>query len=265
MSDALIYLIIIVASVIGYLVRSLTVSGAVTASLVGILIGFGLGVQGLVLLGIFFATSSLWSKYKKKEKKKMEDITEKGERRDYVQVLANGFFPAFFSFLYLFFPSEYWLLAFCIAIAAANADTWASEIGSLSKRPPTYILTFQTVKTGTSGAVSPLGMIASFLGALLISFVALILFDEITYISLLIITASGLLGSLIDTVIGATIQAKYRCINCQLSTEKLMHCRQPTHLISGKGWINNDLTNFLSILVATSIGIVLYFLAPFNG
>jgi uncharacterized protein (TIGR00297 family) len=265
MSNALLSTIIIIVSVMGYIVKSLTVNGAIAASLVGILIAFGLGIQGLLLLGVFFATSSLWSKYKKKEKTKMEDITEKGEQRDYIQVIANGFLPAFFSILYMVFPSDYWLHAFCVAIAAANADTWASEIGSLSKRPPIHILTVQTVKAGTSGAVSLLGMIASLLGALLISFVALFLFDEITYVSALIITASGLLGSLMDTVIGATVQAKYRCMNCQLLTEKLTHCCQPTQLISGKYWLNNDITNFLSILLATGIGVVLYFLSPLYG
>ncbi len=60
-----------------------------------------------------------------------------------------------------------WLMGFIVCIASANSDTWASEIGSLSKKNPIYIRTFKRIERGTSGAISLLGSIAALSGSLL--------------------------------------------------------------------------------------------------
>ncbi|MFZ3588147.1 DUF92 domain-containing protein [Bacillus sp. DJP31] len=257
MNNTLLFILILVFVFLGFKVRSLTFSGAISACIIAIFITIGLHIEGIILLGIFFATSSFWSKYKGKQKKTMEDIVEKGDQRDYAQVLANGSLPALFSLLYWLFPSDYWLLSFCISIAAANADTWASEIGSLSKKLPIHVLTLKIVPAGTSGAISILGSIATLFGALIIALSSYILFDQLTLQTVLIITAVGSLGSLVDTIIGATIQAKYKCAKCHVLTEKLKHCHDDTKLVSGKAWMNNDKTNFLSIMIATLIGLLI--------
>ena len=51
--------------------------------------------------------------------------------------------------------------AFAGAIAAASADTWATEIGTLSPANPVSIATLRPVQTGMSGGVSILGIAAS--------------------------------------------------------------------------------------------------------
>jgi uncharacterized protein (TIGR00297 family) len=254
MSNAFLFFIIFLVAIAGYYLKSLTISGAIAASIIGVLITLGFQTEGLILLGMFFATSSLWSKFKKITKEGIEELVEKGDRRDFVQVFANGILPALYSFMYWLTPSDVWLFAFCFSIAAANSDTWASEIGTLSKKLPFHILSFRTVTPGTSGAVSFLGLFASVAGALIIGTTAYVVFEQITFTSLVLITSVGFLGSLIDTLIGASIQAKYKCRYCQLSTEKIVHCQSDTQLISGIRWMNNDVTNFLSILVATGIG-----------
>jgi uncharacterized protein (TIGR00297 family) len=256
MSNALFYLLIFLVAYTGYYLKSLTISGGIAAFFIGVFISLGLQGKGLVLLGVFFVTSSLWSKYKKNAKGSLEDLVEKGDKRDFGQVLANGLLPALVSFIYWIFPSDYWLYAFCFSIAAANSDTWASEIGALSNKLPFHIRKLKAVAHGTSGAVSLLGLFASFVGALLIGTTAYVVFEQLTLSSLIIITIVGFLGSLIDTVIGASIQAKYTCTNCELMTEKTVHCERVTQLISGFKWMNNDVTNFISILLASSIGVV---------
>jgi uncharacterized protein (TIGR00297 family) len=254
MSNALLILTVFLVAITGYYLKSLTISGAIAACIIGMLVILGYQSEGLALLGMFFGTSSLWSKYKKKAKESIGDLIEKGDQRDYSQVLANGFLPALFSLMHWLIPSNLWLFAFCFSISAANADTWASEIGTLSKKLPFHIFSFRTVTPGTSGAVSFLGLLASVAGAFIIATTAYVVSNLITVTSVVLITFIGFLGSLIDTFIGASIQAKYKCPYCHLITEKKMHCQGNTRLISGFKWINNDVTNFLSILLASGIG-----------
>ncbi|MFD1736546.1 DUF92 domain-containing protein [Bacillus salitolerans] len=259
MNSVLLVSFVLVMASIGYVVKSLTLSGFLAAIIVGLLIGIGFNSSGLVLLGVFFASSSLWSKLKKGNKKRLDDILQKGEKRDAIQVLANGLLPAVFSVVYMVSPDPVWLHAFCFSIAAANSDTWASEIGSMSKKTPVHILTLKRVAPGTSGAISLLGTLATIMGALLIGIVSFIVFPSLTLSSILLISFAGMAGSFIDTLIGATIQSLHQCKVCLIETESVVHCNTPTELIRGVKWMNNDSTNFTSILLSVLITSILYF------
>jgi uncharacterized protein (TIGR00297 family) len=260
MSNLIFYLVIIIVAITGYYIKSLSRSGMIAAILIGIFITIGLHSKGLILLGIFFLTSSLLSKFKRNKKEGLEELVEKGDRRDYSQVIANGILPALFSILYSWSPSDYWLYAFCFSIAAANSDTWASEVGTLSNKLPLSIFTFKPVPRGTSGAVSLLGLSASLGGAFLIGVASFLLFDQLSTSSLILITIVGFWGSVVDTFIGGSIQAKYQCRNCKLTTEKMFHCKRRTRLISGIRWMDNDVTNLLSILITTCIGLLFLYI-----
>ena len=154
-------LIILITCMGGYFVKSLSVSGAIATFFIGVLVAIGFQWSGLFLLGVFFVTSSFCSMYKKQQKKKLGDMLEKGSARDWIQVAANGSVASLAAILYFVSESSIWLIAFIISVAAANADTWASELGVLSKNKPFYILTWQRVEKGTSGAVSVLGTVVS--------------------------------------------------------------------------------------------------------
>ncbi|HZG60519.1 MAG TPA: DUF92 domain-containing protein [Anoxybacillus sp.] len=236
----------------GWLVRSLSVSGAVAAFFVGLLISLGFEWKGLIMLGAFFVSSSLWSKFQKHKKMSILEKVEKGDQRDYVQVLANGSVPALISLIYFFSPSTLWLEMFIVSIAAANSDTWASEIGSLSKQPPRLITTWKIVERGTSGGMTWLGTIAAIGGALFVGIVSYVLWHDI---HLVFVGLFGFLGSMIDTWMGAVCQINYRCAVCGLETEKKQHCGQRTMRLKGGHFINNDMVNWLSITFAT----ILYF------
>ncbi|MBD3107654.1 DUF92 domain-containing protein [Bacillus sp. AGMB 02131] len=259
MIDIIIYLIgIAMVCAGGYHIKSLTFSGSIAAFIVGCCVALGLGWRGLIILGAFFVSSSLWSKYKKQKKEKLNDILEKGERRDWLQVMANGAAASLAAVLLYFTSDDIWQIAFIICIAAANADTWASEIGVLSKRRPFYILSLKQVESGTSGAVSLLGLLASLGGSLLIVMISVILLPEYSLDVIAFMVGCGLLGSLIDTVLGATIQVKLQCQKCGIITEKALHCDQTTTIIKGVRFINNDAVNFLSVIFAAMLGILQY-------
>jgi uncharacterized protein (TIGR00297 family) len=241
---------ILVTAVGGYLVKSLSKSGAAATVIVGLSVMLGFQLPGLLLVGVFFASSSFWSKYKASRKKKVEDMLQKGNARDWQQVLANGGVAVIVSLIHFIHPSELSLLAFIVSIAAANSDTWASEIGVLSKQRPFYILNFKPVERGTSGAVSFLGTAAAVFGAGLIAVFSLLLFGLPLFPWLFLVTFFGFLGNIIDTLLGAVIQAGYRCVNCGLETERTVHCGESTRLMKGNIVFNNDVINVSAIILA---------------
>jgi uncharacterized protein (TIGR00297 family) len=239
----------------GYMLHSLSNSGAVAAAIVGLAVYFGFGLKGLFLLGVFFTTSSLWSKYKSAAKAEVEEKLAKGARRDWRQVFANGGAAALISMVYLYNQDIMWLIGFSVCLASANSDTWASEIGSLSKRKPIFIRTFRRIDKGTSGAVSLLGTAAALLGSLLIAILSTLIF-QLEWIHFFIIFAFGFLGNVIDTLIGAFYQQVYICEQCGIETEKTLHCQLPTRRIKGLPLVDNDMVNFLSGLLSAVAAIL---------
>jgi uncharacterized protein (TIGR00297 family) len=239
---------------------SLAVSGAAGALLVGTIIyGFGGWVWG-ILLALFFVSSSLLSHYKEQEKKAAAEKFDKGHRRDLGQVLANGGAGAIVALLHGLFPSPLWLPLFLGTIATVTADTWATELGTLSRRPPRLITTGRVVPVGTSGGVSPFGTAVSFIGGLLIGLSAGLLTQNNSVALTITGGVGGLVGSLFDSLLGATVQQIYSCDRCQKETEKKWHCGQPTRPLRGWRWMNNDLVNFLASVVGGMTAVLVYLL-----
>jgi uncharacterized protein (TIGR00297 family) len=240
---------------------SLSRSGAAGALIVGTLI-FGLGgwVWG-VLLAVFFISSSFLSHFKEREKAAVAEKFEKGHRRDMGQVLANGGLGALIAVLSAIapasaVPSEMWFYLFVGVMATVTADTWATELGTLSKAAPRLITSGRAVEVGTSGGVSPLGTAVSFAGGLLIGLTAGLLAPLAGLLPwsaalplALIGAAGGAAGSAIDSLMGATIQQIYYCDTCRKETERQVHrCGTTTRPIRGWSWMNNDLVNLISSL-----------------
>jgi uncharacterized protein (TIGR00297 family) len=246
---------ILITAIAGYYVKSLSISGAIATFFVGCCTSIGFQWKGLLLLGFFFGTSSLWSKFKHQQKKHVENKLEKSDRRDHIQVIANGGLAAISGLIYYLTSDNIWLFSFLISIAAANSDTWASEVGVLSKRTPIHVLTWKKVDKGTSGAISTLGTSFSFLGAASIGVVAFYLWD-LPAGQVCLIILFGFLGSVVDTILGATVQEGHQCRICDLETEKRIHCGRPTLFKKGLKNIDNDKVNFLSLLIVVLLGII---------
>ncbi|AGT32789.1 hypothetical protein M493_12715 [Geobacillus genomosp. 3] len=228
----------------GWLSRSLSASGAAAAVVIGTLVGCGFSWGGLWVFGLFFASSSAFSNVGKRKKAAMAEKLAKSGGRDAVQVFANGGVPAVLALLALFRPDPAWHALFVVAVAAANADTWASEIGSLSRRPPRAWPSFRPVEAGTSGAVTLLGTAASLAGALLIAAAGAHFLDAAPVSALALF---GWLGSWLDTWLGAAWQSVYRCPACGAATERKWHCGRTTIHVKGWRWLDNDAVNALSI------------------
>jgi len=247
---------------------ALSKSGVAGAIIVGTAIfGFGGWTWGLVLIA-FFVTSSLLSRYKESLKEKLAEKFAKGSQRDIWQALANGGAGALIALAYLFYPQPVLLAAFVAAMATVNADTWATELGVLSRRPPRLLTTWRAVEVGTSGGVTLLGTLSALAGALLIGCAAAGLLalesvfteaQHVTFLLLPVAALGGLIGSLFDSLLGATVQAIYYCPACDKETEKTLHgCGTPTRRVRGWAWLDNDMVNFLSSLAGALIGAAMW-------
>ena len=243
------FLLAILIAYIAYRAHSLNKSGAIAATLTGTII-FGIGGwPWAVLLLTFFITSSALSRAFKKRKQGLDEKFSKGHERDAGQVFGNGGIATVFAAFHFFFPNELWpWLGFAAALAAVNADTWATELGVLNPNPPRMITDLtKVVEKGTSGGISLIGTLASLTGSALIGILAALLHPEPESVSIfIIVTLSGLAGSLFDSFLGATLQAMYYCPTDKKETEKhpLHTCGTLTNHIRGWKWFDNDWVNF---------------------
>jgi uncharacterized protein (TIGR00297 family) len=242
------FLLAILVAFFGWRMKALSSSGAWAAVISGGLI-FGIGgITWAVLLLTFFVSSSALSKAFSQRKRSMNEKFSKGSRRDWQQVLANGGLGVLLVLLYFLFPGNDWIwIAYVGAMAAVNADTWATEVGVLSRTPPRLITTGEVVERGTSGGITPLGSLAAFLGGLLVSLVAAFITPKI-HLPLFILggSLSGMAGALVDSVIGASVQGIYFCPSCKKETERhpLHSCGTETNPVRGWRWVNNEVVNF---------------------
>jgi len=267
--------IAVLISYIAYHLHALNLGGGIAAAILGTII-FGLGGVGwaLVLLSFFISSSGL-SKLFIAQKSTSGMSFSKGSRRDAWQVGANGGMAGLLALIYFVIawslPENSWnqflWVGFASSLAAANADTWATELGLLNPGKPVLISTKRKVSKGTSGAVSLVGILASMAGSALIGAVAVLCvsagwgptMELRSGAQFLIIASSGMVGTLVDSFLGATVQGIYFCPVCNKKTEQhsLHHCGTPTSPISGLPWLNNDWVNAICTISAGLIGMLL--------
>ncbi len=274
---------LIISAAIGwaaYKRAALSKSGVAGAMLTGTAIfGFGGWAWGLLLI-TFFVLSSLLSKYKETTKEALAEKFAKGSRRDIGQALANGGAGALIAIAYRLTGHPLLWFAFVGAMATVNADTWATELGVLSKRLPRLITTGKPVEPGTSGGVSLQGTLATLAGGMVIGIAgAFFLYVDslIRYtprvllyplsclvypgnctLLPLIAALAGLAGSLFDSLLGATVQAIYYSTRREKETEKVIDPDgTPNILLRGWRWLNNDWVNFISSVIGAALAALL--------
>ncbi|CAG8576197.1 12450_t:CDS:2 [Funneliformis mosseae] len=241
----------------GYRKKSLSTSGALAAFSVG----FGTlrndwSVFGVVLL-VFYFTGSKLTKYKAERKKQLEEEYLECGQRTASQVYSNALIGTILSVIHQYYYGDGNLSGSCLLsdqgsrfifymylgiYATCNGDTWASELGILNEGWPILITTFKKVPPGTNGGISPLGLLASILGGLLIGIsatISLILTNSCQGHPEIILIASvaGLIGSLIDSLLGATVQiTKYN----EKSHKVARHDDKDSKVVSGYDLLNNN-------------------------
>ncbi|XP_025417023.1 transmembrane protein 19 [Sipha flava] len=255
----------------GYTKRSLNLSGA----LLGVFVGFVLTLSNygfFACLLTFFVTSSRATKFRSKTKKQLESDFKEGGQRNWIQVLCNGGMATQLALLYILdvgcgeLPIDFnryyrpsWLsLGILGAFASCNGDTWASELATvLDSGLPVLITTCKPVPKGTNGGITAIGLVVSLLGGLAIglaNYAMLIYMIDADMLARspaqwpIIIAGgfAGLVGSIVDSVLGATLQYSGYNRNTGVIVEQpgkdVMH-------ISGRRILDNHSVNLISSVI----------------
>lgn len=234
---------------LGYVKKALTPPALILAFIFACIITYFGGVSSFLMLATVFLLTIIAGKIKKEERKnKIKDLHQKGHQKDVPSIIANVAPGTLCLILYGLTNNAYLLVVYATLMAEAISDSLASDIGILSSKPPINILTLKRSTPGLSGNISLLGIFASFIGSLIIALIYLIFNHNI--FNFLIITICGTLGNLIDSFLGALVQAKYECPTCHIITEKTEHCATKTKKIAGIDFLNNDIVNITSNIIS---------------
>ncbi|KAJ2750558.1 hypothetical protein GGI19_005037 [Coemansia pectinata] len=265
--------------------QSLSGSGAIAAAVVGLSTASNDNILFTVVLLAFFVSSSYWTKYQARAKAKLDPCYNKASRRNWKQVLCNGGVGAVISIIYQYNfdgrrPEEMSLeerklmtlliWGYIGFYSCCAADTWASELGTLSSDWPVLITTLKQVPPGTNGGVSKLGVLASFAGGALIGLAA----DVTLWIQYfgayrsgalpkipynMLGSVFGTLGSLIDSLLGATMQASYavdKRVASDISANELKQLKGAV-LVAGRDILSNNMVNVVASVSTVAIAIIL--------
>jgi uncharacterized protein (TIGR00297 family) len=215
---------------LGYRAGTVTSTGAVTGAIIGIAIAATTGWPGWALLLATFLAASLSSRLGLRRKTLLGIAEEQGGRRGAGNAIANTGLATVAALLsVLTYARNPALLAFVTALAAGGGDTIASEIGKAWGRRTYLVSTFRRVAPGTSGAMSLEGTVAGVAGAGLLAALA-ILVGLVPPSALLVVVAGATIGSLAESLLGATLEAP--------------------------GILNNDMLNFLNTAIAAAAAIL---------
>lgn len=232
---------------------ALSTGGAAAAAALGT-VAVGAGWSWGAVLIAYFVSSALLTRFRAVTKAERTDgRVAKAGPRDVEQVAANGGVFGAVALGYWAHPDPVWQALGAGALAASAADTWATELGTLARTEARSIIGWHLVPTGTSGGVTPQGFLASAAGA---GFVALtawaVGWPMVAVVSAL---AGGFFGAVMDSVIGATIQARRHCAQCNMLTEQVVHrCGNSTSIVGGLAWLDNDGVNSLATLYGALFG-----------
>ncbi|WP_048130847.1 TIGR00297 family protein [Methanolacinia petrolearia] len=189
-----------------YRMKAADRSGLFSGALMGLLIIVFSNVTWFLLMLSFFILGTAFTKYKYEIKKREGVAESRGGVRGFTNVFANGLVALCGAVLYGIYGDLAFLALYVGSIAAATADTTASELGMLGKQP-FLITTLQPVPKGTDGGVTIMGEVLAILAALIIGIVAFALRigpPEIIPVAVI----AGFVGTNVDSLVGATLERK---------------------------------------------------------
>lgn len=219
----------------------LTPQGWIHAGILGTVLWGTLGWRGWLAVVAYLALGSVVTKLGFKAKQASGLAEARGGRRGPENVWGSALVAAVLAALAPLAGAQasLLLLGFAASLAAKLADTFGSEIGKRWGRHTLLITTLRPVARGTEGAISLEGTAASVVGSGLMAVVMAGLGVVETPTAVGLVTAVGLAATLVESLLGATLQGRI-------------------------GWLSNELVNGLQTLLAAlmAMGLALVFSLP---
>ena len=256
--------------------RTLSRMGASAGFVVGLAI-VSTGMRGLILF-YFYQLGTWATKYKLKHKVKLDATVEPGAERGATQVLCVSVIALSLSLIHVIYCGTERAIDFsssspdhslashltCGIIAhhaTSLADTLASEMGILANETP-FLITrpWKRVPPGTNGGITFTGLLWSVMGGWVIGVLCVITdwvggtlpvhaFATVAYASM-----CGLLGSLLDSLLGAVAQVTY----FDTEKKKIVHASRrgvpAIQPICGFNVLTNEQVNLVSTALTTFLG-----------
>jgi uncharacterized protein (TIGR00297 family) len=238
---------------------AITADGAVAALLTALTLYALGGVWVGVSLLAFFVLGSFASGLKNSRKRAAEQLQADTGARNWKRVLANSLPASALVWVAYVGNEPRLILAAMTVFAAAAADTFSSELGMLSTGRVFSVLTGRPIERGLSGGVSLAGLGAGLLGSVLLSLLALPMFG---WQGFLFSAAMGFAGSILDSVLGASLQVKFSGANGATQEMPAFAGAAPT---AGLSVITNSAVNLLSLSVIASLAAIAYQATHFVG
>jgi uncharacterized protein (TIGR00297 family) len=230
--------------------------GAVIVGTMATIAGWG---WAALLVGWFVASSALTRLGQAEKAKRTAGALAPSSARTAIQVGANGSLFAVGALVGTVSGDANASVMALGALAAAAADTWATELGVLWGGPPRALFGGGRIAPGMSGGVTAVGLLASVAGSTAVGGAGAMLVPSLPWGSLAVAVATaGVLGGLADSALGATVQARRWCATCAKETERQMHdCGTRTTHARGLRWMTNDTVNLLATLVGALAALAL--------
>ncbi|MFB6454242.1 TIGR00297 family protein [Chitinophaga sp. Hz27] len=230
MFPTIVIILVMLAAIAAVLKKKLTIGGGIAGCLVAVMIYGGAGSMGLLMLAAFFLSAVWATKHKKAYKESLKDLPAHSQQRDAWQVLANGGVAAFIGgIIFLQLSQQELVITLGASLAAATADTLSSELGTVYGKRFYNVLSFKRDQRGLDGVVSLEGTLIGAAGAAMIAIIYGCYHPRLR--DTVIIFIGGILGNYFDSLLGAAWERK--------------------------GWIKNDMVNFLTTGIAAIVAFIL--------
>jgi uncharacterized protein (TIGR00297 family) len=215
-------------AMLALLARGVSRSGALAGALIALVVAEAGGLPMFAVLVVVFVLTWVATRLGRPRKQRL-GIAERPQGRNGAQVLANLWAAAMALVLSLLLPWSYALRVTALAaLAEAASDTVSSEIGEAFGRRAWLITTLREVPVGTDGGVSPVGSVAGLVAAAVIAFASVL---TVKPSAAYIVALCGFLGMICDSFLGAWFERR--------------------------GWMTNNVVNFLSTCTAAGLGFVI--------
>jgi uncharacterized protein (TIGR00297 family) len=214
----------------------LTPAGWCHAAILGTVLWGCLGPRGWLAVVAYLLLGSLVTRLGFRRKQERGLAEARGGRRGPENVWGSAATGALLALAVPLVPApwvEPLLIAFCASFAAKLADTCGSEIGKRWGRHTWLITSLRPVPPGTEGAISLEGTAASLVGSAVMALVARSLGLLPGGRALLLVVVVGLAATLVESLIGATAQGRWR-------------------------WLGNEAVNALQTALAALLALLLW-------